>query len=112
MIKNIDNDELNQYIKTSKFALVLFYVDWCGQSIMTLDLFDDLEKEFSKNEIDFFKINSDKNFLWENEKNGKFGIKKSPTFIFFKEGKEINRLEQFQNKKIILDYLRNELNGE
>lgn len=106
MIKEIDSDELKEYIKNSKFLVVFFYVDWCGQSIMSNQLFDDIEKKYSNEKIDFLKINSDKNYLWENEKNGQWVITKSPTFLFFLNGKEVHRLEEFKNEKEITKILK------
>lgn len=75
-------------------VLVEFWGSWCLPCQTAGDMLKEIKEE-CEGRIDVFKINMDKNpgVL------DKFNITGLPTFSFFKEGKEVERLVGARSKK-------------
>jgi len=67
--------------------LIDFYADWCAPCKIMEPVLEELEKEYS-GKVGFKKINVDQN----QDESSKFGIMSIPTYVFVKEGKEIDRV--------------------
>ncbi len=67
-------------------VVVDFWADWCGPCKMMAPVFEELSKELPK--IKFAKLNVDD----QGELAQEFGVMSIPTFIVFKDGKEIGRI--------------------
>ena len=67
--------------------LIDFYADWCAPCKVMEPVLEELEKEYS-GKVGFKKINVDQN----QDESSKFGIMSIPTYVFVKEGKEIDRV--------------------
>ena len=79
---------------SSGFVLVDFYAPWCGDCVRIDPIIKELEKEYK-----IIKINIDENENLSNE----YGIRRIPTLVFFKDGKEVgSRLVEPQSKTQIL----------
>ena len=79
---------------SSGFVVVDFYAPWCGDCVRIDPIIKELEKEYK-----IIKINIDENENLSNE----YGIRRIPTLIFFKDGKEVgSRLVEPQSKTQIL----------
>lgn len=79
---------------SSGFVVVDFYAPWCGDCVRIDPIIKELEKEYK-----IIKINIDENENLSNE----YGIRRIPTLVFFKDGKEVgSRLVEPQSKTQIL----------
>lgn len=77
------------------FVIVDFYAPWCGDCMRIEPIIEELKSEFN-----IRKINIDENESISTE----FGIRRIPTLVFFKDGKEVgSRLVEPKSKTAILD---------
>ncbi len=67
--------------------LVDFWAPWCGPCRMLAPIIDRIAEKFA-GRLRVAKVNIDEN----PELTGKFGILSIPTLIFFKNGKEVERV--------------------
>lgn len=73
----------------SGFALVDFFATWCGPCMRIKSAYADMSEDDAYSDVHFYKCDVDENeeFAKEHE------ISAMPTFILFKNGKEIDRKE-------------------
>lgn len=95
--------------KNNKLILVYFFASWCGECKMSNLIFEELKKNY-EGKILFFNIDVDKEKLWTSEENKFFQIEKVPTFIIFKNAKEIERYFNFQTINFHQQKIENYLN--
>ncbi|MEN9978851.1 MAG: thioredoxin [candidate division WOR-3 bacterium] len=67
--------------------LVDFWAPWCGPCRMIAPVIDRLAEKYAPR-LKVGKVNVDEN----PQTAGKFGIMSIPTLVFFKEGKEVDRI--------------------
>ncbi|MGV8141486.1 MAG: thioredoxin [Candidatus Woesearchaeota archaeon] len=78
--------------------LVDFYADWCGPCKMMGPVLEDLSKDTDfDGKLKFSKINTEEHPELS-EQNNVQGI---PCLIFFKNGKEVNRIVGFAPKPVL-----------
>ncbi|ABZ95533.1 Thioredoxin [Leptospira biflexa serovar Patoc strain 'Patoc 1 (Ames)'] len=70
-----------------KPILVDFWAPWCGPCKMVAPELEKLAKDW-KGKVSIIKVNTDE----KQEIAGKYGISGIPTFILFKNGKEVHRI--------------------
>lgn len=77
----------DQVLKADKMVMVDFWAPWCGPCRAMAPSVEKAAREYSGKMI-VKKMNVDKNQVWAK----KFKIQGIPCLIFFKNGKEVNRL--------------------
>jgi thioredoxin 1 len=77
---NFDN------ITSQGLVLVDFWAEWCGPCKMMHPIFDRMAKKYRH--IKFARVNVDQN----QDISMKFGVQSIPTFIMFRDGKQIDRM--------------------
>jgi len=87
-----DNFE-EKVIKNSLPVMVDFWATWCGPCRMAGAVIDKLAQQY-KDKLAVGKVNVDE----EQELAQKYGVMSIPTVIFFKAGKELERIVGFPGK--------------
>lgn len=78
-----------------------FWAEWCGPCKFMEPIIEELEREFH-DKITFEKINVDEN----QELASKHGVMSIPTYIFEKDGKELERIIGATQKENFLKVLK------
>ncbi len=83
----ITDEEFKEIINNShRLVIVDFFADWCMPCLMLAPVIEELAERFDK--VKFVRLNVDDN----NEIAGKYRISSIPCLIFFKNGREVDRL--------------------
>jgi len=82
-----DADFETTVLKSEKVAMVDFWAAWCGPCRMIAPFVEELASEYSDRAL-VAKMDTDANPMTPT----KFGIMGIPTLIFFKGGKEVDRM--------------------
>ena len=96
-------NDLNEVTKEG-VTIVDFYADWCGPCRMLAPILEDLSQEV---ETPIYKVDVDE---CENLSR-KFGILSIPTMIFFKNGKQVEKITGLKSKQEIKQILEGFLNN-
>lgn len=96
-----ESDYKKLVIESNKPVLIDFYADWCGPCKKMSSVLDTLAEEY-KDKADIYKINADE---CENL-TAELNVISLPTIVFFKNGKETERLMGLQS----IEKIRNILN--
>jgi len=101
MVKELTNGDFSDLLKENKNKLTIvdFYAEWCMPCVMMGPVFESIAE--SNKEVEFAKVNIEdaQELAQENQ------VSSIPCIIFFKEGKEIDRVvgavsEDVLNEKI------------
>jgi thioredoxin 1 len=98
-------DFSSKVINSNKPVLVEFWASWC-LPCQTAKKQLKVIKDKIGDEINVYKINIDQN----PSMSSKFEIMGLPTFIFFKDGKEISRLIGSQTENNLLNLVNDNIN--
>jgi thioredoxin 1 len=87
-VELVKADTAKQTIASSEFVVIDFFATWCGPCKMVGPKFEEFSNEAKYGKIKFLKIDVDEDEDYTQEVN----VEQMPTFIFFKGGKEADRL--------------------
>ena len=96
-VKILTGNELPDYVKANKFAIVDFYATWCPPCKIMDPITKDLAMIY-KDKVAFAKINTDQ----ERQVAMEYQIRYVPTFYLFKDG---NVIGQFSGAKKKPDFI-------
>ncbi len=91
-----------EILNSEKPVLLEFYSDSCVPCKRMSPVLAELEEEYTELKVAKLNIN------FGGETAQKYGVMSSPTFLFFKNGEEVNRLRGIQ-KKAELENIINEV---
>ena len=79
-------EQFEKVLSQHNMVAVDFFATWCGPCKMFAPTFEKLSSDFN-GKLEFLKIDIDKN----EDIADHYNVKSVPTFILFKDGKEIDR---------------------
>ena len=84
----LNETNFDSTISSEKLTIIVdFWATWCGPCMYMGPVFEKLAEKYA-GKIVFGKLNVDEN----SDIAGKFGVNGIPTFIIFKDGKEVRRV--------------------
>jgi thioredoxin 1 len=86
-------------VSSAKKCIIDFYATWCGPCKAMNPVLESVENELGTGVI--YKIDVDKN----RDLVEKYGIRSVPTFIFFENGKEVERKTGSVTKNYLIESL-------
>ena len=90
-----------EVLKSDKVALVDFYADWCGPCKMMAPIVEQLAEEYEGQAV-IGKLNiDDEPFV-----ASRYRVLSIPTLMFFKDGKEVDRIVGAVDKTVIEEKLK------
>lgn len=93
-----NNDEFKTVVLDSKLpAMVDFFATWCGPCKMLSPVIDEIAQELEGKAV-VVKVDSDQ----MGETCADYSIKLLPTLVFFKDGKEVDRIVGVTSKEDII----------
>lgn len=104
MKKEVDSKSFEKAISGDKPVLVDFFASWCGPCQMMMPVINELSKEVK--EFSIIKLDIDQS----PEIAAKFNVMSVPTFIVFKDGKEVNRMMGAMPKEVIMEKVLKAIN--
>jgi len=101
MATNLDNSNFDrEIINFSGTALVDFWAPWCGPCTMLSPIIDEIEAEIK--DLKVAKVNVDEN----SDLASKFNISSIPCVLIFKDGRLIDTLIGFRQKREYLNAIK------
>ena len=85
-----------EVLKSDKVALVDFYADWCGPCKMMAPIVEQLAEEY-KGQAVIGKLNVDNS----PSVASRYHVLSIPTLMFFKNGKEVDRIVGATDKSVV-----------
>jgi thioredoxin 1 len=98
---DITNEEFKEIINNShKMVVVDFYASWCMPCLMISPIIDELSEKIKK--VKFVKMDIEEN----RELASNLNVSSIPCLIFFKEGKEVDRIIGAQPQEVIEERIK------
>lgn len=98
------DENVNDYIASSRPTLIDCWATWCGPCVRMSPIIDEVAAEFG-DKANIGKYNVDE----ESDLSQQFRIMSIPTILFFKDGKLVDRLVGSQSKATLVDKLNSML---
>lgn len=101
MTANLEMQEITdltfekEVLKADKPVVIDNWANWCQPCLLMVPIFEELSKEMKN--VKFVKLNVDEN----QETASRYNIMSIPTFLIFKNGKEVERIIGSQPKPSI-----------
>lgn len=96
-----DYNEFKQILESSSVCMVDFFATWCGPCKMLSPMIDEISQEFDQ-KASIIKIDSDV----VPDACAEYSIKLLPTLVFFKDGKEVDRIAGLESKETIVSKIQ------
>ena len=87
MITITDTNFTAKVLESNGLTIVDFWAEWCGPCRALAPILDELAKQYA-GKVTIGKLNIEEN----KEKTAEFAIRSIPTLLFFKDGKEVEKV--------------------
>ena len=91
------NNSIEEEIQSREKVVLLFSASWCGSCNKLKPQLSEVMNESI--DLKYYEIGSNLNKLRKKVLFEKYKVHGIPTLVFFKEGKEVQRLQGLQNKE-------------
>ncbi|CAK7562498.1 MAG: Thioredoxin-like protein 1 [Sporothrix epigloea] len=89
--------QFDSLLKTSKVVVADFFATWCGPCKMIAPVFEKIATQLGrKDAVTFVKIDTDQ----QKDIASKYSIRAMPTFLLFRDGNEIERVQGADPRKL------------
>lgn len=95
-----DQDFGDAVLKAEQPVAVDFWASWCRPCLMMAPTFEALAGEYS-GKMKFAKVDTDANPMTP----GRYGIQGIPTLIFFRDGREIDRIVGLVPREVLKKHI-------
>lgn len=85
MVQQIEDGQLDEFVKTHKIVILDVFTTWCGPCKTQAVILKDLEKEVDSQHVSIIKMDAEQCPV----ACQRFGVSAIPTLILFKEGEFI-----------------------
>jgi thioredoxin 1 len=99
-VSELTASEFSGFIKKNKLAIVDFYAEWCMPCVMMAPIFESIAEKQKK--AVFGKINVDE----AEELAREYDATSIPCIVFFKDGKEVDRIVGSVNEEVIEEKIK------
>lgn len=96
-------EEFDKKIEGGKLVFVDFFATWCGPCQMMLPIIEELENDYKGKNIVFLKVDIDECPDISNQ----YGIMSVPTFMLFKDGKDVDSISGAVPKEMLAQKIDN-----
>lgn len=98
---NITNENFNDYISSDKPLVIDFWATWCGPCRMISPILDGLSTTYN-DKVTIVKCDVEE----ADSVAAQFGIRNVPTLLFFKDGKQVDKLVGAASKSKIEEKIK------
>ena len=96
LVQVTDQNFSEAVLKSDKPVVIDFWAAWCRPCLMMAPIFEEFAREYADKMV-FAKLNTD-----ENQQTAfKLGIQGIPTLIFFRGGRETNRIVGLESREML-----------
>ena len=95
MAKEITDENIEEILKENEITVIDFWAEWCGPCRMVGPIIEELSKD--NEDVTIGKVNVDGN----RDASSAYGVRSIPTIIFFKDGKEVDRVVGMQTQEML-----------
>ena len=107
-IIELQKDNFDSFISSSKYVIVDVYADWCNPCKMLAPIMQALSDEYG-DQYTFAKLNAVEE---TQELLGTLNVKSLPTLILYKDGKEVVRNSGYASKQTLIDLFQSTFKEE
>ena len=96
-VKELTNGDFSEFISGQGLKVVDFFAEWCMPCVMMAPVFESLSESDENSSVGFAKVNVEdgRDLAVEHQVSG------IPCIVFFKEGKEVDRVVGGVNEEIL-----------
>jgi len=99
-----DQNFSDTVLKSEKPVVVDFWAPWCRPCLMMAPMFEEFANEYG-DKMTFAKLNTDDNQMTA----GRLGIQGIPTLLFFRNGREIDRIVGLESRDMLRRHIESAL---
>jgi thioredoxin 1 len=101
-----DQNFSDTVLKSEKPVVVDFWAPWCRPCLMMAPMFEEFANEYG-DKMTFAKLNTDDNQMTA----GRLGIQGIPTLLFFRNGREIDRIVGLESRDMLRRHIESALSA-
>lgn len=106
-LTQVTDQNFNEVVlKSEKPVVVDFWAPWCRPCLMMAPMYEEFANEYGDKMV-FAKLNTDDNQVTA----GRLGIQGIPTLLFFRGGREIDRIVGLESREMLRRHIETALSA-